>query len=68
MVKIGMFDDMKSKKFCVAKDTINQMRRQTGGNSSNTYYKRLLSLRQKIFSQTAGEKASCGKQQAEKEM
>ena len=63
-----MFDDMKCKKFCAAKDTVNQMRRQMGGNSSNTYYKRLPSLRQKIFSQTAREKASCGKQQAEKEM
>lgn len=38
-VKIGMFDDMKCKKFCAAKDTVNQMRRQMGGNSSNTLQK-----------------------------
>lgn len=63
-----MFDDLTCEKLCAAKDTINQMTRQMGGNCSNTYNKRLLSLMQKLFSQIAREKASSGKQLAEKEM
>lgn len=63
-----MFDDIKCKKFYVAKDTINQVRRQMGENICNTYYNRLLSLLQKVFLQIDPEKRSNGKQQAGKEM